>query len=107
MHVQVSYQDLDNTPWVDQFITSRVSKLERYLVPSASVEVHIKFFKNRYYTTLAIHNGHHYAFSAEADNLYASFSEAIDKASRSLREHKRKIKDKINRRYISLKEFAA
>lgn len=99
MHVQVHYQGLKHTPWMDQLISRKVDKLTRYLSPSASIHVHLKQEKTNYVTTLAIHNvSHDYSFTAPGENLYESFASAIDKASRSLSEHKRQIKDKIGRR---------
>lgn len=108
MHVQVHYQGLDNTPWMDQFITNRVNKLSRYMGQASAVQVNIELFKGRYITSLAIHNPNHdYAFSSEGGNLYESFSLAVEKASRSLGEHKRMIKDRINKRYFSIKKEVA
>ncbi len=104
MQVQVHYQGLEHTPWMDQFITKRVAKLDRYLNTAANVQVNVKFQNNHYVTSLAIHNPNHdYAFSSEGLNLYESFSSAIDKAARSLGEHKRKIKDRINKKFGLLK----
>lgn len=104
MNVQVHYQGLNRSPWVDQFINSRISKLDRYLNPASTVQVHVKYTNKSYVTSLAIHNPYHdYAFTSEGINLFESFSAAIDKASRSLGEHKRKIKDRINKRFFSLK----
>jgi ribosomal subunit interface protein len=107
MHVQVHYQNLDNSPWVDQFIERRMNKIDKYLAQSASVQVNLKYVNKSYVTSLAIHNPYHdYSFTSEGGNLYESFSEAIDKAARVLGEHKRKIKDKINKRFSSLKYTA-
>ena len=104
MHVQVHYQNLENSPWMDQFIEKRVAKLDRYLAKSANVQVNLRYVNKGYVTTLAIHNPYHdYAFTSEGGNLYESFSEAIEKASRVLGEHKRKIKDRINKKFASLK----
>ena len=108
MQVQVHYQGLVNTPWMDQFITKRVSKLDRYLSPSSSIHVHLKFVNRQYVTTLAIHNiNHDYAFTSDGQNLFESFTLATDKATRALGEHKRKIKDKINRKFFSIKQAVA
>lgn len=108
MQVQVHYQGLDSSPWMDQFISNRVNKLTRYLNSAASVQVNLKFENRRYITSLAIHNlNHDYAFTADGENLYESFASAVDKANRSLGEHKRMIKDKINRKYFSIKTQAA
>ena len=104
MHVQVHYQNLENSPWMEQFIESRVNKLGKYLSESASIQVNLRYEKSRYVTSLAIHNPNHdYAFTTEAMNLYESFALAIEKAARSLGEHKRKVKDKINKQFFSLK----
>lgn len=108
MQVQVHYQGLDSSPWMEQFISKRVSKLERYVNNSATVLVNLKFENRTYVTSLAIHNlNHDYAFTSQGENLYESFSLAIDKATRALAEHKRMIKDKINRRYVPLNQAMA
>ncbi len=107
MHVQVHYQGLDHSQWVDQFITRKVEKIERFLSPSASVLVHLKLENRIYSTTISVHNlNHDYAFSCDGDNLYESFARATDKATRALVEHKRRVKDRISRRSSLLNEVA-
>lgn len=106
MQVQVNFQGLDHSPWMDEFITKKVAKLNRFLSPSATVVVHLKFNNDLYSTTLSVHSmNHDYAFTGDGDNLYESFSIAIDRASRVLSEHKRQIKDRISRRSSLLKDF--
>lgn len=108
MHVQVHYQNLKNTPWVEEFVEKRVSKLDRYLAQSANVQVNVKYRNQSYVTSLVIHNPQHdYAFNAEGANLYEALAQVVDKASRVLGEHKRRIKDKIHRRFFSLKKLEA
>ena len=108
MQVQVHYQGLEGSPWMEQFIAKRVAKIERYVNRSATVLVNLKFENRTYVTSLAIHNmNHDYAFSSDGENLYESFSIAIDKATRSLGEQKRMIKDKINKRYKPLNQAIA
>jgi ribosomal subunit interface protein len=107
MQVKVHYQNLENSLWMDQFIESRVNRLNKYLAQSASVQVNLKYVNKHYVTSLAIHNPHHdYAFSTEGVNLYESFSLAVEKASRALGEQKRRMKDKINKKFFSLKHEA-
>lgn len=99
MQIKVHYQGLDNTPWMDQFITNRVSKLNRYLNPSASIHISLKMENQLYVTTLSIHNmNHDYSYSGQGDNLYESFQLATDKAARALGEQKRMLKDRIHRK---------
>jgi ribosomal subunit interface protein len=100
MQIQIHYQGLDHTPWMDQFISQRVSKLNRYLNSAAKIHVHLKIENRKYITTLSIHNmNHDYAFTSPGENLYESFQVATDKAARTLGEYKRKIKDKIHRKF--------
>lgn len=100
MQVKIYYHGLDNTPWMEQFISKRVNKINRYLHQSAIVEVNLKFENKKYLTSLSIHNlGHDYSFSAEGLNMFESFSIAIDRATRALLEHKQVIKDKINKKF--------
>ena len=103
MQVLVHYQGMDHSPWMDQFIQSRVAKLGRFLHSSANVHVYLKMINKRYVTSLAIHYPHHdYAFTSEGINFWESFSVAIDKAARSLSEQKKRVKDQINRKFFSI-----
>jgi ribosomal subunit interface protein len=105
MQVQVHYHGMEASPWVDQFVERRLEKLERYLNPSSSILVNLKFEDRKFTSTLAIHHfSKDYAFSADGENLYESFSQSVEKASRSLSEKKKKLKDKIHRRFYSLKK---
>lgn len=100
MQVKVHYEGLDHTPWMDDFITRRVGKLERYLHQASHVLVNVRFQNKQYSTSIAIHNPHHdFAFSSLGLNLFESFTAAVDKASRTLSDHKKKIKERINRRW--------
>lgn len=103
MQVQVHYQGLEPSPWLDRFISQRLNKIERYLGPSASVQINLKFDNKAYNTSMAIHGlFRDYAFSADGENLYESFSSALDKANRSLGEQKRRMKDRIHQKYMSI-----
>ncbi|HXH76852.1 MAG TPA: HPF/RaiA family ribosome-associated protein [Bacteriovoracaceae bacterium] len=108
MQVQVHYQGLEPSPWLDQFIGRKVAKLDRYLTSAASIQVNLRFENREYVTGLAIHNSHHdYAFTSNGENLYESFSTAVEKASRSLGEERKKLKDKIHRKFFSIKRDLA
>lgn len=108
MQIQVHFQGLDHSPWMDDFIAKRVEKISRYLSPSAKVQVNLKAENQLCYTTLSIHNPNHdFAFSSEGDNVWESVSIAIDKASRVLSENKRQFKDRIGRRSSLLRQYVA
>ncbi len=105
MNVQVNYQNLKNSQWVDDIIMQKVDKLSTFLDRSSNIQVHMKHDKSGYVASLAIHYPQHeLAVSAVGENLYEALAEAVDKARRVLRTQKDKIKNKINRKFYSLKK---
>lgn len=103
MQTQIHYQGLESTSWTEDFMTSRVQKLERYLGPSASIQVHVKQINNQSYeAAIAVHGfKHDYAFRSTGENLYQAFMLTLDKAVRTLSEEKRKLKDRIHRKFFT------
>lgn len=104
MNLRVHYQGLEVSPWLEDFIESRLlSKLERYLSPSASIQVDLRFENNHYSTGLAIHNHQDYSYAGAGENLYESFSAAIEKAVRDQGVENRRLKEKIHRKFFTVK----
>jgi ribosomal subunit interface protein len=104
MQIKVHYQGLDHTPWMDDFITRRVAKLDRYLHRASNVLVNVRYVNKQYVTSLAIHNPYHdFAFQSDGVNMFESFSTAIEKAARTLSDHKKKVQDKINSKFTAFK----
>lgn len=107
MQVHVHYQGFGQSQWMDQLIIKKICKLERYLSSSAQVDVFLNNDEKCFYTTLVVHNKkQHYAFSSEGYNLFESFSKATEKAVKDLSNEKRKLKDRIHRKFISRDEVA-
>lgn len=108
MQIQVHYQEgLEGTEWMTGFTEGRVKKLKRYLDTSARAHVSVEELNHSYVCKLSIHNkGNDYAFTGEGENYYEMMSNTIEKARRALSEKRRMLKDKINRRYVPLKEIA-
>lgn len=105
MNIQITSQNFKSSPWTEKFIETKVSRLSRFLGPSATVQVHVAFQNQKYNSSLTIRNSRHdFVFSAEAENFYESFSLVLDKALRALGEEKRKLKDRINKKYFSIGE---
>ncbi len=105
MQVQIHYQGLTSSPWMEWFILERVEKLSRHLNRSASIQVELTFDNNRYSTSLFIHSlNHDYFFSNPGLNLYESFNTTIEKVNQALSENKRNTLRRINKRFFSIKE---
>ncbi len=100
MQIQIHYQGLEHTPWMDDFINTKIEKLDRYLSPNAHVQVHVKLGNQEYETTVVVHSFHHdYSFGGVGENFYESFTDAVHKTSRALNEDKKKAKDRIHRKF--------
>jgi ribosomal subunit interface protein len=108
MQIQVFYQNLKCSSGMEKFILKKVAKLDRYLSRSCQVLVSFRATdEHTFSTSLAIHHTHHdYAFTAEGENLYESFSLAMEKATRTLSEQKRNLRDRINKRFFSVRQEA-
>lgn len=102
MQVHIHCQGFEQSRWMEQFILKKVCKLERYLNSSATVEVYLKSDGKCFHATLSIQTrSRGFAFTSTGYNLYEAYSFAHDKAVRELTEYKRKLKDKIHRRFTS------
>lgn len=108
MQIRVHCLGLDRSPWMEEFISKKVEKLEWYLGPSATIQVFMGLERELCKTTIRIHYANHdFAFSATGETVYESISEAIDKARRTLSENKRRLKHRKRERGVDLGGFAA
>ena len=107
MHIRVHYQGFGESHWMDQLFTRRLSKLERYLGPTAQIDLFLSHDEKCYFSKFVIHHKkQHFVFSSSGYNLYESFSLTCEKAVRELSNHKRKIKEKFLRKLGSRDEVA-
>lgn len=106
MHIRVHYEGAEQSPWMDQLMTKKVIKLSRYLSPTAKLDIFVRQLeKTAFQTRIHVESARHvFDFQSEGDNIYESFSGAVDKASRSLSDHKRRFKEK---RLATYKEAVA
>lgn len=105
MQIQVHYSQVKKTEWVENFIRSKTERLGRYLTSSANLQVHLKNENNQYTSTIIFHDKNaNLTVSAHSENLYESFTIAVSKGMRILGEQKRRVKDRINKNYFSMKK---
>ena len=108
MQIQVHYSHVKNTEWVENFLRSKTEKLGRYLTSSANLQVHLKNENNQYTSTIVFYDKNaDLTVSASSENLYESFTIAVNKAMRILGEQKRRVKDRIKKNYFSMKKSYA
>jgi putative sigma-54 modulation protein len=100
MQIQVHYQGLEHTQWMDDFINTKIQKLDRYLSPDAHIQVNVKLGNQQYVTSVVVHSFRHdYSFGGEGENFYESLTDAVEKTARALSEDKKKAKNRIHRKF--------
>lgn len=98
MQVQLHFQDIRHSLWMDQFLEKRLARLERFLPPTSVVHLNLKFDNERYHGQMLIHHPlKEYAFSGEGASVIESFMQLMDRAVGSLSDQRRKMKAKMRR----------
>ncbi len=91
MNIQLHFDEIRHSPWLDQFLEKRLERLEKFLRPEDQVKLILRGQNNIFESHLHIQNvSKEIDFSATGDSLFESFSKVIDQAFRALRENKKK-----------------
>jgi ribosomal subunit interface protein len=91
MNIQLHFDEIRHSPWLDQFLEKRLERLEKFLRPEDQVKLNLKGQNNVFESHLCIQNvSKAIDFSATGDSLFESFSKVIDQAFRALSENKKK-----------------
>lgn len=103
MRAQTHYKELEQSPWMDQLIMKKINKLDRYLSPDSLVTINFTESRGLYLATILISNGkNQQEFSGEGLNLYEAFSASLEMAVKTLSEHRRKLKKKVQERFSAV-----
>ncbi len=107
MQLQVYYQGIDVSPALDHYMSEKINKLKRFLSASSPVQIFLRQdAKEIFSISMVVHAfNKDFSFQSKNENIYQAFSEALDKAQRVLGEEKRQLKDKINKKFIPLRNI--
>ena len=99
MRTRVIFKNIEFSSNIECFILMRLETINNLLAPGYEVSVHLSF-DHCFITLIILENTHHrFAFSAEAETLSESCSNAIHLASHFLREQQRLNKKKLQQFY--------
>lgn len=91
MNIQLHFDEIRHSPWLDQFLEKRLERLEKFLRPEDRVKLILRGENNIFESRLCIQKvSKEIDFSARGDSLFESFSKVIDQAFRVLSENKKK-----------------
>ncbi|MBB1485724.1 ribosome hibernation-promoting factor, HPF/YfiA family [Oceanospirillum sediminis] len=91
MQLNITGQHLELTDSLRDYVSSKVSRLERHVDNITNVQVTLKVEKERQIAEITLHvAGADLHATAEAEDMYASIDALIDKMDRQLIKHKEK-----------------
>lgn len=105
MQVNLEYQGVESSPWMERFITRKLEKLNRYLTPASTVKVLLIKHQDDCEACIEVtNNTRFYTCSSKGGDIHSAFSDALEKASRELGEQKRRARANIHSKFFSIKK---
>ncbi|HEC18943.1 MAG TPA: ribosome-associated translation inhibitor RaiA [Gammaproteobacteria bacterium] len=94
MQINVTGQHLDLTDSLRDYVTTKLTKLERHIDTVTNVHVILSVEKQRQKAEATLHiNGANLFAEAQDENMYAAIDALIDKLDRQVKKHKEKRSD--------------
>ncbi len=99
MGLSITYQNVDSSKALSQFIERKSGKIQKFLNGPKQIEWICVFEDGHYESRLNIFNrGRHFNFSQPGENLYQAVNQVLNTASRVLGKKKNQIKNRIRKR---------
>jgi len=90
MNIQLHFDQIRHSPWLDQFLEKRLERLEKFLRPDDRVHLNVKGNGEHFESHLSVqHSSKKFDFSAQGENLFESFSQVLNAALRALSEERK------------------
>lgn len=99
MEMRIHYQGTGESPWMNEYLESKVGRLERYLPSGALVRIELSPTKCRISVTT---HKHDYQFLAEGNDSFEAFTHSFEDALRSLRFDHQLTMNRIHHRVIQI-----
>jgi putative sigma-54 modulation protein len=96
MQTTISSKHLDVTPAIAQYAQKKTGKLRRFYNRIQQIDVVIAKARNGYTVEIITDVEHHKPFvaTAEDSDMYACIDLGVDRASRQLKDHKSRVRDR-------------
>lgn len=94
MQLNITGHHVEMTESMNNYVTSKMEKLERHFDHVTNVHVILSVEKTRQKAEATIHiTGNDIFANAEDENMYAAIDALIDKLDRQIKKHKEKVTD--------------
>ena len=99
MKVTIEFLHLDHTPSLDERITEKSQKFEKYFEHDTKLKWTCFVKEGVHYAECTLKSSHHNFYAkAKADSLYKTIDLACEKLERQVVKKKEKIKNKLHRK---------
>jgi ribosome-associated translation inhibitor RaiA len=100
MDIQFHYQGTSGSPWMNEYLESRLSVLERYLPNGARIVVNFATDSHRTLARMSIRTMKRaFTFGEEGKDLYEAFTEVLEDALGTLREEYHRMIDHAHKKF--------
>jgi putative sigma-54 modulation protein len=97
MKLKISFKHLDHTPALDQRITEKSEKFEKYFQGNTNIHWFCYVHNNEHWAEIKVHGPKFDFFAkASADNLYKSLDLVVEKMERQIDKQKDLMRNKIH-----------
>ena len=98
MHIDLTGHHMDVTPALKDYVTEKMSRLERHFdhVTNPHVVLSVEKLQHKAEATIQFNGNKVFADSIEAD-MYAAIDALVDKLDRQVKKHKEKHTDVLHR----------
>lgn len=105
MEVRIEYQGIEGSPWMREYLESKLARLERYLSPGSHIDIYLISEADQCFSRFKVRTlRHEYSFDKEGSDIYEAFTSALDEASLILRREHLKIRQKYHHQFLDFTE---
>lgn len=107
MQVTITFRHMDASPAVREYVDSRISHIEKFLIKPTEVHVILSVEKFRHRAEIVLFEQHFKASADEtSDDMYKSLDSALTKIETQVKKHKTKVQEH-HKHHHPLHEIAA
>lgn len=94
MQISITFKNMDATQPLKDYVTKRLSKMDRFIERPAEASVVLSVEKIRHKAEVTINSDGHVINAVETtEDMYAAIDMVMDKLERQMKKHKEKIQD--------------
>ena len=100
MDISIRYQGINESPWMNEYLETKLGKLARYLSVGAKISVVLVTESCQNFCELSVKNlKHSYCFRNSGLDLFEAFTNGLEEACRVLRHDYHMTIERVHRKF--------